>query len=299
MVRIIVKQLGTLALAGAWVMLLGCETVGGPSQSPVAPHSSGVVAAGDLPAGVQPGKLPNLVVELTWNERQVTLPPPLDVDRLVFQTRQYRDWQYHGTTEVFSFTDAEGNKYEVKTAGKSLGESLSLGEGSSAAESKKKKKGSPSKVSSAGVSKSSKSSKRSKRGRQSRMPAPPAPKPRLDPSLSGNRIKMIVSRYRPDGTLEIQTTLRTDGSFDGWLTYGPDGITRQIKVQLRGHEFSPSGQPLIQAVYFYDPDQIRQVQVNARNQAWQEVVVSEEGTIRSRLHEDPTKADKMVRLGGD
>lgn len=209
-------------------------------------------------------KTPNLMVTLGWSTQTLTLPPPIDAERHVFSSPQYRRWQFQDDSGDFVTTDTQGYGYRVRTAAK--GKSLRLKTENGGAEA------SPS--ASAGAS---------------------------SDVLGGFGVKMIVSRLRPDGTLENMTAYRSDGSVDGWIAYGPDGRTRLVRVQLRGQEYSPSGAPLIQSVYLYDPDRIRQLIINDRNEAWQELAIGASGASRGVLHEEPSKADRIRRLqaGGE
>lgn len=248
------------ALGGAALLMLagwGCAVnapVRGGEARPQAPASTTATA----PAT----KAPNLEVALAWSSQTLTLPPPIDAERLVFSTPQYRRWQFQSDAGDFATTDTQGWSYHVKTAGKRQSLQVNTGSGSILARD----------ATAAGAAGASAD------------------------VLGGTGVKMIVSRLRPDGTLDNITAYRADGSIDGWIAYGPDGKKRLARVQLRAQEFAPSGAPLIQFVYLYDPDRIRQLVINDRNEAWQEVAISESGAGRGVLHEDASKADPIRRL---
>lgn len=258
----------------------------------------------ESPPGMVPAAVaPSLALQLAWSGEQVNLPPPIDAERSVFRNPEFRRWQFRGESEELSYADAQGYKYEVKTTGQSAsdlragtakkGSSLSASSSSSSDKPKMRKFGSKSKKKKKdkdtnldrGQSKVEEGSAGSanKTGQEDE-------DKKIRPTL-----KLVVSRHRPDGTLDNITAFRPDGSIDYWVAYGPDGESRLVKVQMRAREFSIKGAPLIQFVNFYDSDRIRQVAVNEHNVAWSEVVVNESGLIRSRLHEDPSKADKVHR----
>lgn len=278
------------ALAALFVLgAQGCELNSLNSRLPVEDSPPGMVAA---------AAAPSLALQLAWSGEQINLPPPIDAARSVFRNPEFRRWQFRGETDVLSFVDAQGSHYEVKTTGQSASE-LRAGaaqKGSSSSSSDKPK-----------MRNFSRKSKKSKRSRDTDLERGQS---KVEEGHSGAAakngdaddaikirptLKLVVSRHRPDGTLDNVTFFRPDGSIDNWVAYGLDGKSRLAKVQMRAREFSTKGTPLIQFVNFYDSDRIRQVAVNERNVAWSEVVVNESGMIRSRLHEDPSKADKVHR----
>lgn len=256
-----IKRISVAGLTGFLLALLAaCGPLPPPRTTPQRPARPAHAAV------VAPGTLPGLTIELCWNNEQITLPPPVDAQQKVYNTLEYRRWQYSGTTSQTTCLDAAGFKYVVGTVGK--------------AQQAKAAKATQAKANGLGTK------KKKKGGKEGADPAGTL----LDAT------RLVVSRYRPDGTLDNVTTFRSDSSLDNWLTYAPNGTTRQVRVQMRNLPDPVSGAPLIQSVDFFEPDRIRRIQVNARNIGWQELVVGETGVIRSRLHEDPSKADKLMQL---
>lgn len=283
-----IKSKWFVASAGA-VLILGIQGCELNSRLPVDDSPPGVMAAATAPC---------LAVQLCWSGEQVNLTPPIDAERTVFRSQEFRRWQFGGATEDFSYVDDQGRKYEVKTSGLTTGEiragSANKGGGKEGSEKKPQVrsfgKKSKKKENNRDNSLERGQSKVSDAGSASHSPSAAKVK---EPTVTRPTLKLIVSRYRPDGTLENETTFRPDGSVDNWTTYAADGKSCLVKVQMRPRVAPSKGAPLIQFVNFYEDDRIRQVAVNERNVAWSEVVINESGMIRSRLHEDPSKADKI------
>lgn len=273
---------GLLAGVVGLLIVLGC--VGHRATEPYEPEDPAVADA-----QASPGAIPSLDVQLCWSGEVVTLPGPIDANKTVFPTKQYRDWQFTGTTNQLTYTGADGKKIEIKSTDKPK---VKSSDPNAKKESKPGVVGADAKMRKMGKSggKKRKGISRNFKSTQPKFITNPGP-------IAPPEATLTISRYRADGTLEVVTSLHEDSSVDSWMIYGPDGKTRQVKVQLRAREGHVGGLPLIQYVNFYEPDRIRQIHVNEHNVAWQELVVSETGNIRERLHEDTSKADKLKRLG--
>lgn len=88
-----------------------------------------------------------------------------------------------------------------------------------------------------------------------------------------------ISRYRPDGTLEVQTTYNAPGGPAQWTIYAADGRTKAVEVVNRTRGLP--GTPFIQYITFYDASGVktRQYQANQHGVVYIEWFYKPDGQV--------------------
>jgi hypothetical protein len=99
-----------------------------------------------------------------------------------------------------------------------------------------------------------------------------------EPDGSIRPIVPAVSRYRPDGTLEVHTMYVPDAGPTNWTVFAADGKTKAVDVHIDG---VPERKPFIDGVTFYDGAGVksREYVVNEHGVAYLERVFKPSGEV--------------------